>query len=149
MNCIAIFFISLWQGLKAIYTLPHPSQKWAIFLPNRNLYEKSISWPLGSPKVRSTNGEYWKYFNILGKHHYQHSFNSDSLASRSVWNLINDSFENIRNLLNTIFSQNINRFYSENPIFLWFWTNIADILHFDFWLWGTLEAMILTHKSFC
>ena len=88
------------------------SQTWVIFLPNR---------PLGSPKVRSTNEGYWKYFNILGKHHHQHSFNSD-----------------------------INRLYSENPISLWFWTNVADILHFDFWLWGTLEAIILTsHKSFC
>ena len=34
------------------------SKTWVIFLPNRNFYEKSISWPLGSPKVGSTNEEY-------------------------------------------------------------------------------------------
>ena len=31
------------------------SKTWAIFLPNRNFYEKLISWSPGSPKVRGQN----------------------------------------------------------------------------------------------
>ena len=43
------------------------SQIWAIFLPNRNFYEL-ISWPPGSPKVRSQNEGYQQYlFKITGK----------------------------------------------------------------------------------
>ena len=30
------------------------SQTWAISVPNRNSYVKSISWPPGPPRVRST-----------------------------------------------------------------------------------------------
>ena len=41
------------------------SQIWAIFLPNRNFYEKLISWPPESPKVRSQNEGYIS--NIFSK----------------------------------------------------------------------------------
>ena len=34
------------------------------------------------------------------------------------------------------FTQN----FGESPIFLWFWSNIADMFNFDIWLWVILQV---------
>ena len=116
------------------------SHIWAIFFPNRNCSEKVISWPAKPPKVRYQN----EGSAIYVHNHRKIRFSLYVFEKKNVFNevLTYKNFQNSHWLCSKLFLKPSNLIY-RNDVFLKWW-NIFHILHFNFWLWGTLEVNILT-----